>query len=269
VTRGSDAAVEYAECWFAYLDILGFREMVTGATDEEASELIASLKVAMDTVGGTTLDLALTGDHDPSETVERRYKAPVRIFSDTMCMWMPVDGDELEAVAFLMALSRLVCGLALHGIFLRGAIGRDRHYDDGNLTFSRALVSAYDVESKEAFYPRVIADPTVSAAFGRARAHLSGETGERLGGLLWADHDGRSFLNYLQSLWLPGDIHPCPVQALAEHRLHIARNLSNHAANTRVAAKYVWLAQYHNRCCRQAIVDEDERSALEVPLNPG
>ena len=104
---------------------------------------------------------------DPQEwpgTVPPTTAAEVRVFSDTICVWVPVQDDGFQVTGFLGVLAFLTLRLAVRGIFVRGAIVRGRHYDDGSLTFSPALVRAYRIGEEEAFYPRVIADTNVTEA---------------------------------------------------------------------------------------------------------
>lgn len=93
--------------------------------------------------------------------------------------------------------------LAQNGIFVRGAVVCGPHYDDGLVRFSPAFVRTYDVEQREAFYPRAIVEDVVvrrHRALSQARRQvLPHEHGShaRDDNRIWRDTDGRWFLNYL------------------------------------------------------------------------
>jgi len=47
------------------------------------------------------------------------------------------------------------------GLLIRGGIAFEQHFKSGNLTYSHALAVAYELEQKQAIYPRVVVDKSV------------------------------------------------------------------------------------------------------------
>lgn len=47
------------------------------------------------------------------------------------------------------------------GLLIRGGMAFEQHFKSGNLTYSHALAVAYELEQKQAIYPRVVVDESV------------------------------------------------------------------------------------------------------------
>ncbi|QBQ97272.1 hypothetical protein [Paraburkholderia pallida] len=47
------------------------------------------------------------------------------------------------------------------GLLIRGGVAFEQHFKSGNLTYSHALAVAYELEQKQAIYPRVVVDKGV------------------------------------------------------------------------------------------------------------
>jgi hypothetical protein len=194
-----------------------------------------------------------------------------RIFSDLIVVWEPVWGTSdwtWQLGEFLSFAARVVLEVSLRGIFVRGAVVRGAHYDDGLLTFSPALIQAHQMERHEAFYPRVIIHRDVVAAHGESRRREDEDT---VGGtthydrLLYRDDDGRVFLNYLECCRLKREDDLAPLSALRLHRDQVRAKLRRYRRDPRVQAKYGWVAHYHNRFCGTDVDADIDRAPLLVP----
>lgn len=62
---------------------------------------------------------------------------------------------------FLTVLARVHRSFLKNGLFLRGGISFAPHFKSGPLTYSHALPVAYDIEQKQAIYPRIVIDRNI------------------------------------------------------------------------------------------------------------
>ncbi len=136
---------------------------------------------------------------------------------------------------------------ATDGVFLRGGIGRGRHYESPRMLFSEGLVNAYRLESTPAKVPRVIVSPDLWNVAGPATRARCLE-----------DDDGYRFIDYLE--WCSRQESAPPAgHPWARHRAHLLRELGRSRGEPPVRAKYLWLVGYHNRKVRDVIARDGER----------
>lgn len=238
-----DAA--YEECYVAYLDILGYSKRVRDNLEPpKARRMIEKIRKALDGVRQPPVDFAA-------------YGSRVRVLSDSVLIWCRADEEGCHTI--LRHATNVVGGLAFEDFWVRGAITKGWHYDDGRVLYSPAMIEAYEMESQDACYPRVLVETQVALDYqnagtgpGAHEHYASLWAGRREGPKrIWKDHDGRDYLNYLH--WIhPADLDwEAKQEFLAVHRKNIVANLSRYDRDPRIAAKYGWLASYHNRYCTE------------------
>lgn len=139
----------------SYLDILGFKEMLYDY---------------------------LSGNHDIKKTIERALKeakladelfkgVQVKLkntqFSDCRCISIQDISNDYPnfeevyldiLIYFLIYLREIQMFLLNNEIYIRGGVSCGCHYENGNFIFSKALIDAFELESKKAVYPRIIFD---------------------------------------------------------------------------------------------------------------
>ena len=144
----------------------------------------------------------------------------------------------------------LVCQL---NILLRGgiSIGKISMEPDtpktDDILFGPALVRSYDLENKEAIYPRIVID---SPVITQAEQHQ---------GSLWPefvrkdkDEDGNFFLDYLfaavtDSLLFAGEKQLNPMETLQAHKASTERKIKSlEEKDANIIKKLRWLVSYHN-----------------------
>ena len=135
---------ELRQHFVAFLDVLGFTEMVakdlSGDRQENLSKLFRCHQSA-----------AVVFRDDPSCTIIQ--------FSDSIVVAMPYSAPHFEWFATKIAeYQRLLLDEEL---LCRGGIAINKHFSNGSFTFSAGLIQAYKVESKSARYPRVVVSPEV------------------------------------------------------------------------------------------------------------
>ncbi|GAB4212808.1 MAG: hypothetical protein OHK0013_35990 [Sandaracinaceae bacterium] len=163
----------------------------------------------------------------------------------------------------LLALVHMQGELAPQGVLIRGAITHGDVFTDGSTVFGPALVRAYELESGNAVYPRIIVDPELlqffdDGKFGPAHHDHSWESGH-VQELLDRAEDGFWFVDYLRAFAGELDAPEKYPEYLADHAKCIAAAKASAGRNLSVAAKIHWLASYHDRVVAE--LDDDEVAA--------
>lgn len=139
---------EYSDCYIAYLDLLGFKIIVSNKSCEDIAKLFDEIQeryiVAVDSSKKVLMDY-------------RRLK--IKIMSDSICFY--VDSSVRNALPGLIAF----CGhfqqrllRMKEPILTRGAIVRGDLYaeKDKDIMFGKGFIQAYQMEEHTAVFPRVI-----------------------------------------------------------------------------------------------------------------
>ena len=166
---------KYQDCYVAFLDILGFRQLVERSTADVA--LLSQLS------GITTL--AATPKSGVKQTSLGPCLMQVRSFSDSIVVFTLVNhanGNACNSLAQLCFVVRYLHDRVLEmGACMRGGVtigkmywhpswsdtaAKPRRGSHGALpiTFGPGLNAAYDLESKHAVHPRVLIDASISNA---------------------------------------------------------------------------------------------------------
>lgn len=134
-----DKNLKYQDSIMAFIDILGFRQLVN---DEKNIPIIAGILST------------LTGNANRENSMSR-FRVKTAVISDTIILSSRQEGDTLQ---FFEIVSTLLKFLAINGLLSRGAISIGGLYHDDNIVFGPALVTAYQLEKIKAIYPRVVID---------------------------------------------------------------------------------------------------------------
>lgn len=165
-------AIELKQHFVAFLDILGFKEMVeadmAGKCNVNLSKLFRCHQSAAQIFGD-------------------RPDCQVTQFSDSIIISKPFAADSFEWFATHIAkYQQLLLG---ENMLCRGGIAVNEHFSNNSFTFSAGLIDAYKVESKTARYPRVVVSPEVmELIFPDSKAFPS---------FLIQEDDGLFFVDYL------------------------------------------------------------------------
>lgn len=138
----------------AFLDVLGFKEMVMKKSDEN--------KLKLEKFFSKVLEAFEIFSHDKAELKKL-------IISDSIIL--VVEDKKVHFETLLKAIRNLQAWLAIEGIWIRGAISHGEiNFDEPNkIVYGSGYIKAYLLEQK-AEYPRVIIDPsliTMISANGR------------------------------------------------------------------------------------------------------
>lgn len=216
----------------AYIDILGFSELVERDAKSEAPK---NLKRLVDALGAASAKGALAP------------YAPL-VFSDSIILTAEMRPED--ATGLIVAARDLQREFAMQQILVRGAISFGKHYRSDITVYSEGLVRAYRMESTRARFPRIVIDrefwdwlvnhPDATAeTVAAARAALA------------VDRDKMLFLSYLA----PAD--------LAAHEAVVAPYIADPArlAASTILEKIQWVAEYHNYVAETAGVPSQKITA--------
>lgn len=136
--------VELKQHYVAFLDILGFSEMVNA--DSQGDDQINLLK--------------LYRCHQSLSQIFRDHAdCTITQFSDSVVIAKPYDATHFQWFAERVADYQRM--LLDEGLLCRGGIAVNKHYSVNSFTFSAGLITAYKIESRLARYPRVVISPEV------------------------------------------------------------------------------------------------------------
>jgi hypothetical protein len=138
--------------YVAMLDILGYSANV------DDSGYLTRLKSSIDAISVNEAELHLEA------------------FSDTIVL----SGQSGQLQRLLDALSLLHLAFLREGILVRGGLTFGRHYRQGKLTYSPALVVAHRLESQVAIVPRIVIDDEVQLVADIEHEHLRAPLEEQI-----------------------------------------------------------------------------------------
>jgi hypothetical protein len=171
----------YDTRYCAYIDILGFRELVDKLDRGETpynflKDLLREVHNPPTTSAGSSLDADFRAQS----------------ISDAVAL---SAADNLRGLgAIFHSVNQLAVSLLQQGFFIRGAIVKDKLHHDSKMIFGRALVRAYQLESTVARYPRVM----VTREIANDIRNKAGEAS--VGQMLRRSEDGPMFLHVLREI---------------------------------------------------------------------
>lgn len=231
----------YQKALVTFLDILGFADFVRKRDHEAVSATLDRLERF--TVPKTEEELA--------------YEPEVITFSDSIVRVRKIatKTNRIHPLGLLfneiLDLVHAQGMLIDAGAFLRGGIAFGDISISAHRVFGPALVSAYELESKYAQYPRIIVSPLLFRELEVnpllvALHHDPHTEISFIRDMLRQGDDGMWFIDYgraiLRELDEPG-MYPI---FLERHRALIVKCARQFKSFGAAKAKYLWLANYHN-----------------------
>ncbi len=124
----------------AFIDILGFSDMVRH--DCESSD------------SPKYLDILYRAHHRASLIFGTDLDAGLIQFSDSVVFSRPFDLTELAG--FISAIAEWQKALLTDGLLCRGGVTFGKHFVKDRFMFSKGMIEAYQLESMQARYPRIV-----------------------------------------------------------------------------------------------------------------
>jgi hypothetical protein len=236
-------STELEERVVAFIDILGFRELVARMTAGD-SELIETVLSAFSAIERVEKQAYNEIGRAMMPTKEMTF------FSDSIAI------SDLEEHFFrvVLAARSLHIHLLFGGILTRGAIARGPTYHDKRIIFGEGLNRAYELERHAAVYPRIIVTDEIRQRLEKTDAEIPFNISFLP--MLARDHDGLWFIDPFArprpwERYRDGeDRKKKAVEGLARIRGRIAHGLfgiqSAHPEQLDRIAKHRWLAQRFN-----------------------
>ena len=153
--------VSYEERYCAFVDILGFRTLIS--TLDSDPLVVGKIR--------DLLRLVYGGDNEPDYPQLDFHAADLRYqsISDAVCVSTKCNAAGL--LYMFAALERLALRMLSEGYFTRGAIVKGRLYHDQDMAFGNALVTAYELEFTVARFPRIMISRQVAIELERYLSH--------------------------------------------------------------------------------------------------
>ena len=158
--------INYENRVVAFLDILGFKNLIKESenNDSKINKIYQVLEYLKSFETPDEWDLKFVEIEEDAQkkgvdSFEIKDEINCTCFSDSIVISIPLDNYNInEVVSTLVAnLSYIGSILLENGILLRGGItlGNLVHNENG-IIFGQALISAYELESRQSKYPRII-----------------------------------------------------------------------------------------------------------------
>lgn len=143
----------------AFVDILGFSELIKKYDKGEMPNVLSDIKSASDTAAEF---LKMNMSKNDPDMFNWKKDFVVKLFSDCLCAAIPIKTNYQDFfynfLFFSLYISIYQNLLMEKGFFSRGAISLGSFYSDDNMIFSGALVESVELE-KKAIYPRILISP--------------------------------------------------------------------------------------------------------------
>ncbi|EKB22399.1 hypothetical protein HMPREF1170_02661 [Aeromonas veronii AMC35] len=238
--------------------------------DNGTPVLKKSYCVFMDVLGFSNLISTSSGQHNENEVFLQFYETStkilrvinklsndgfsmkVKIFSDNILLAAPwyTDEGENEFGLIVEAIQEYQLRMALHGFFIRGGLSIGKLFIDDSMIYGKALLDAYDLESKIASDPKVVISDEAFNIFKKHTRYYAHPEHAPQNSDIVVDADKRGFINYLQALILEDhDGQVIDTANLILHKEKILEALNCNSENIKVWYKYHWLCDYHNYFC--------------------
>lgn len=192
-----DGSPELRPSWLAFLDVLGFTELIRADDREEITRLHQLLREGNATLQGpedNPADFGLADHH------------AMTAFTDNIVLGFPIyDDGEMESGMAFERIGQFQLRMVLGGFFVRGGLSFGDAHIDEIAVYGPALLDAYDAESRLARDPRiVIAQRGRDVIERHLEYYMRGQHAPQNTDLK-QDRDGQWFIDYLEGTILSLD----------------------------------------------------------------
>ncbi len=262
IARVPDAAFKYEDRILAFMDILGWKDLIgrslrDGMALTQIGSTVGKLRAFNSLMAETTRAMHDFGDHD--QVVE------VSLFSDTVVL--SCQGNKPALHYMMQRLNRFRLSLLKRGIYTRGGLVRGTVYHRDGMVVGPGLVEAHWLESNIARFPRIVVSDglcadldsiaMVTAAGNRQKWYLS-------------DRDGLNVLNPFVGL---GDSRLDEIKPIAGCLKRVEKDLKTHRGDAAIRSQLGWLvghirdvqALYEDESVPRKTPTRTKRRAAAVP----
>jgi hypothetical protein len=229
--------MEYQKAVVAYLDILGFKQLVDNSSDPATILEILRTTTRTTKVSSGVLNIdgsirALTTTRNFSDLIVRHTEIRPH---DKL-----IERLNIEIHYLVQIQCQLIAG---NGIMIRGGVCMGGCHTDNEFIFGPSLNESYRLESEVAVFPRIILDSQL----------IDFATKEGIVSFVRRGEDASYFVDYLyggcQYAGKSGFIRPGfenPDALVKAHKTTIEINLNDPKIKGRARQKWLWAGLYHN-----------------------
>ncbi|MFQ6755537.1 hypothetical protein V6Z72_14420 [Cereibacter sphaeroides] len=230
----------------SFIDVLGFRNLLATRHAHDIRDVLMKLREFT-----APFEERLPRPVKDARTLSRAYAESV---SDAIVRVRVYDTMYHDGAFFREMIDLLHAQIECigHGVFIRAGVAIGSAHvgvrGEGPI-FGPAMVRAYEIETNEAVYPRIVVDTAAYQSFLddarlRMQQHCLQEEIHYVDRLLRVDKDGKHFIDYLVASETEFDSPASYFLFLERHAILVRTNLAT--TTTRVREKFEWLAAYHN-----------------------
>src|ERR1700730_1399931 len=180
-----ERAADYEGRYCAFIDILGFRNLVRGL---HSSRDAVALRDVMRKI------------HAPTSAPTVNWSVDFRAQSISDAIAISTTTLDTGLLRILEAIEDLAVDLLREGYFIRGALVRGQLYHDASMVFGEAFVRAYELESTIAQYPRIVISKEVMDDINRKGAGLFSEEKKKFDPFIEQADDGPYYVHVLRKI---------------------------------------------------------------------
>ncbi len=148
--------MKQSKYYVAYMDILGYKDFFQSHPNDTELFLQTISEAVQETINQIE-SYKLIKDQSSVDSLEPQIK----IFSDNILICTRCKKTNEDNFIPFLRLVKLMANIQLmfinkYHLVVRGSIAKGNFYIDERFVFGQALITAYEMESKEAVYPRII-----------------------------------------------------------------------------------------------------------------
>lgn len=228
---------EYSRCYFAFLDLLGFKEIVKNKSCSQIVDIFNEAK--------KQYIIREILDDESAIPVIPPSDIHYYIMSDSICIYIQDSYENALPVLSWLCLNFQVRMLCLETpVLARGAIVRGNIYEDSNVLFGPAMVEAYERSEKLAHVPRVI---ITNDLYNEITNHTYKVI---LDGFMHQEQDGFYVINYIEYF--------CMHNSTLDYRENVQSYLNkiiNASLDQSVREKYLYVKMWMEYYMKQKASD--------------
>lgn len=222
---------EYKDCYFAFMDILGFKNLVRSASCDEILSIYNEAK--------KQYEITMTTE-DKLEPLFDISDMHIKIMSDTICIYIYSDiPRSLPSLIYICTYFQARMLWHNPPVLIRGGISQGMLYANEEILFGEALVNAYLLESNNAIVPRIILTKSLIDNYAGDDEVLK----KSLNGILSRDYDGFYTLEYcFVFYWMGHATHGKEIERVCQH----IQNVLDTTTDNSIRNKYIYLSNRIN-----------------------
>ena len=236
---------EYQDSIVAYIDILGFKSLISNSTkDNKLNGVFELIKI---------LSEVEKENYKKIRGIKNFSNFNISVFSDCFAISIKNQGTH-PCVSLLKKLGDIARDLLIKGFLVRGGVAFGKLYHDRGEIFGEALIEAVNLE-KTSVHPRTILTKDILKLL---RAEQNTNKSDIDSQLINKNDDNQSSINFLHPTWPGGS--KWNLSDYSTIKNTIEKQLELYIDEQRIFEKWDWIAKYYNATLT--------RHPQELPMMP-